>query len=90
MYINLQGIIAHNIKIFTFLYAPLLLLYEEVESEAKSASRRWADCRIVERHPVWDKKWSASLRKKKEALWNNDLLLIIWFLTVLSKLLNLG
>jgi len=52
MYINLQGIVTHNIAIFTFLCAPLLLLYEEVESEAKLASRHGADCRIVERHPV--------------------------------------
>ena len=61
MYINLQGIIRHNIAIFTFLLAPFLLPYEEVVSEAKSGSRRWADCRIVESHPVSDKKWNASL-----------------------------
>jgi hypothetical protein len=56
MYINLQGIIRHNIATFTFLLAPFLFLYEEVVSEAKSEIRRWADCRIVERHPVSDKK----------------------------------
>jgi hypothetical protein len=51
-YINLQGIKTHNIEIFTFLCAPFLLLYEKVVSEARSESRRWADCRIVERLPV--------------------------------------
>lgn len=56
MYINLQSIKRHNIAIFTFLCAPFLHLYEEVVSEAKSESRRWTDCRIVERHPVSGKK----------------------------------
>ena len=46
------GIITNNIAIFTFLCAPFLLLYEEVVSEAKLESRRWADCRNVERLPV--------------------------------------
>jgi hypothetical protein len=52
LYINLQGTITHEIAIFTFLRAQFLLLYNEVVSEAKQERRRWADFRIVLRHPV--------------------------------------
>jgi hypothetical protein len=77
--INLQGMIMHEIAIFTFLCAPFLLLYKEVVSEAQQERSRRAGCRTILRHPVWDNQYSALLRKRKGL--HNNVLLITWFLT---------